>query len=55
MQPDSYCKIVAETVTPGFSQTLGMTITDPCFEAGYIEKYRRGRVRAITDVHQGGH
>lgn len=54
LQTDSYCKIVAEAVTPGYAQTLGTTIKDPCFEAGYIEKYRRGRVRAITDIYQSG-
>ncbi|MEM7590763.1 MAG: GAF domain-containing protein [Cyanobacteria bacterium P01_A01_bin.83] len=54
MQSDSYCKIVAEAVTPGYTQTLGMKLQDPCFEAGYIEKYRRGRVRAITDIYNSG-
>ncbi|MEO0925709.1 MAG: GAF domain-containing protein [Cyanobacteria bacterium J06643_13] len=54
MQSDSYCKIVAEAVTPGYAQTLGTTIKDPCFESGYIEKYSRGRVRAISDIHKSG-
>ena len=54
LQADSYCKIVAEAVTPGYTQTLGSTIKDPCFESGYIEKYSRGRVRAISDIHKSG-
>lgn len=54
LQPDAYCKIIAEMVTPGYTQTLGSTIKDPCFEAGYVEKYRRGRVRAITDIYNAG-
>ncbi|MEL6494843.1 MAG: GAF domain-containing protein [Cyanobacteria bacterium J06623_7] len=54
LQPDAYCKIVAEAVTPGYTQTLGTTIKDPCFEAGYIEKYSRGRVRAIHNVRESG-
>ena len=54
LQSDSYCTIIAEAVTPGYTQTLGTTIKDPCFDAGYIEKYRRGRVRAITDIYEGG-
>ncbi len=54
MQPESYCKIVAEAVTPGYTQTLGRTLKDPCFEASYIEKYSKGRVRAITDIHKSG-
>lgn len=52
LQADAYCKIVAEAVTPGYTQTLGTIIKDPCFEAGYIEKYSRGRVRAISDINQ---
>ncbi|MEL6927293.1 MAG: GAF domain-containing protein [Cyanobacteria bacterium J06600_6] len=52
LQSDSYCQVVAEAVTPGYTQTLGMTIKDSCFEDGYIEKYSRGRVRAINDIHQ---
>ena len=54
LQDDSYCKIVAEAVTPGYTQTLGRTIRDSCFEQGYIEKYRKGRVRAINDVYKSG-
>ena len=54
LQSDSYCKVVAEAVTPGYAQILGLTITDNCFESGYIEKYQKGRVRAITDVRSSG-
>ena len=54
LQDNSYCKIVAEAVTPGYTQTLDMTIRDSCFEQGYIEKYRKGRVRAINDVYKSG-
>ena len=54
LQDDSYCKIVAEAVTPGYTQTLDMIIRDSCFEQGYIEKYRKGRVRAINDVYKSG-
>jgi GAF domain-containing protein len=54
MGQDSFCTIVAEAVTPGYTQILGRTITDPCFEAGYIEKYSKGRVRAVSDLHESG-
>ncbi len=54
LQSDSHCKIIAEAVTPGYAQTLGTTIKDHCFEEEYIEQYRRGRIRAITDIYQGG-
>ncbi|MBE9047223.1 GAF domain-containing protein [Pleurocapsales cyanobacterium LEGE 10410] len=54
LQSDSYCKIVAEAVTPGYAEILDTTITDPCFEAGYLDKYQKGRVRAISDIYQSG-
>ena len=54
MQSKSLCKITAEAVTPGYSQILGSTIKDPCFEARYIDKYQRGRVRAITNIRKAG-
>ena len=54
LQDDSYSKIVAEAVTPGYTETLGMTIKDTCFEKGYMEKYRKGRVRAITNIYKVG-
>ena len=31
---------------------MGTTIKDPCFEAGYIEKYQKGRVRAIDNIYE---
>jgi GAF domain-containing protein len=27
---------------------------DSCFEAGYIEKYQKGRVRAVSDIYKAG-
>ena len=47
-------KIIAESVTPGYSPTLDSVIKDPCFEARYISKYEKGRVRAITDIYKAG-
>lgn len=54
LQGDSYCKILAEAVTPGYEETLGLTIKDVCFESGYLEKYRKGRVRAIDNIYESG-
>ncbi len=50
----SYSKIVAESVTPGYTPTIDSVIIDPCFEARYISKYQKGRIRAITDIHKAG-
>lgn len=54
LQPDSQGKIIAEAVTPGYAQTLGSVIKDPCFDARYIDKYQKGRIRAITDIYDAG-
>ena len=54
MQSESLCKITAEAVTSGYAEILGSTIKDPCFEARYISKYQRGRIRAITNIQDAG-
>ena len=52
LNQDKYGAIVAESVVPGYTQWLGITIEDPCFEAKYFDKYRNGRVRAINDINK---
>ena len=52
LEQESFCKIVAEAVTPGYSQTLGLVIQDPCFEARYIDRYQKGRVKATDNIYQ---
>ncbi|AFY76962.1 PAS domain S-box [Pleurocapsa sp. PCC 7327] len=42
--------VVQESVVPGFPVTLGQNIVDPCFQEGYLERYRQGRVSAIDDI-----
>ncbi|MEO1004484.1 MAG: GAF domain-containing protein [Cyanobacteria bacterium J06638_38] len=51
---NSYGKIVAESVSPGWTKAEGRIIKDPCFEARYLEKYRDGRFRAWNNIHQLG-
>ena len=48
------CQIIAEAVTPGYAQILHTTIEDPCFEDRYIDKYQKGRVKAITNIRESG-
>ena len=43
---------MAESVAAGLPKMLGVTISDPWFEAGYIEKYQNGCIRAIDDIYQ---
>ena len=54
MESESRCKITAEAVTPGYAQIINTTIEDPCFEARYIDKYQKGRVKAITNIREAG-
>lgn len=49
-----YGKIVAESVSPGWTKTEGMTIEDPCFEAKYFAQYRDGRTRAWDNIYDAG-
>ncbi|KAM3110740.1 ATP-binding protein [Phormidesmis sp. 146-33] len=46
---DGSGKVVQESVVPGYTVVLGRDIYDPCFP-DYRERYRQGRVNAITNV-----
>ncbi|HHP7230795.1 MAG TPA: GAF domain-containing protein, partial [Xenococcaceae cyanobacterium] len=41
-------------VAAGYPRALNKTISDPCFEVRYLEKYRDGRVRAIDNIYEAG-
>ncbi|MBN3926361.1 GAF domain-containing protein [Nostoc sp. NMS4] len=43
---------ITESVAPGLPKILGVTVSDPGFEAGYIEKYQNGRIHAIDNIYQ---
>ena len=51
---DNYGLIVAESVTSGWTRAEGRIIKDPCFEAKYLDQYRNGRVRAISNIYEAG-
>jgi methyl-accepting chemotaxis protein PixJ len=44
--------VVAESVASGFPRALGAEIADPCFAQGYVERYRKGRVQATSDIYE---
>ena len=50
LQTQSYGKVLAEVVTPGYAQLLGQVIHDSCFDSGYFEQYQKGRVKAVEDI-----
>lgn len=47
-------KILAESVSSGWTQALDREIDDTCFREGYGQQYREGRVRAIDNIYQAG-
>lgn len=47
-------KIIAEAVNDKYPQALGQEINDPCFAAGYAEKYQQGHTKAISNIYQAG-
>ena len=46
--------IVAESVGNGWPKALGANIADPCFAEQYVEKYKRGRVKATENIYDAG-
>lgn len=42
--------VVKEAVGSGWPKILGGNIVDPCFEQGYVNQYRQGRVGTMTDL-----
>ena len=46
--------IIAESVNPPYPQALGQQIPDPCFAQSFVEKYRKGRVKALSNIHTAG-
>lgn len=48
--PNGSGRVVQEAVVPELMRTLGQEFLDPCFQMGYLEQYRQGRVAAITNI-----
>ena len=46
--------IVAESVASNWPKALGANIADPCFAEQYVEKYKRGRVKATENIYDAG-
>ena len=54
MKQEIYGTIVAESVAPGWTRSMGRVINDPCFNARHREHYRQGRVRAWSNIYESG-
>ncbi|MEH1943963.1 MAG: PAS domain S-box protein [Nostoc sp.] len=46
--------IMAESVEPGWTVSLGVEIYDTCFQAGAGVEYYQGRKRAIANIYEAG-
>ncbi len=49
---DGSTTALKEAVVPGLPLVYGQNINDDCFSREYIEKYRKGRIKAITDINK---
>ena len=49
---DWYGTVVAESVLPGLPKALQAKIKDPCFARDYAQKYYRGRIQSINNIHE---
>ncbi len=54
LNPNGDGTFVAESVAPGYPKLQWSTLHDPCFNEGYQEKYRQGRVSAIDNIYNSG-
>ena len=52
--PDMSGDIVAESVNPGWTKSLGLNIVDSCFQDRGTVRYEKGRNLAINDVYKSG-
>ncbi len=46
--------VVAESVLAEYPIALNAQIDDPCFAQDYVERYRNGRVKALSNIYQAG-
>ncbi|KST69558.1 hybrid sensor histidine kinase/response regulator [Mastigocoleus testarum] len=51
--PDWNGRVLTESVGSGWLAILGKEIYDPCFATNWVEKYKRGRVQKVENIHDG--
>ncbi len=49
--PDGDGVVLEESVDPAWKPIQGQLIYDPCFQAKWLEPYRRGRISRLEDIH----
>ncbi len=53
-EPDWQGVVAVESVDEGWTPILGTTIYDPCFEVAYVQPYKEGRIKAVSDIYSAG-
>jgi signal transduction histidine kinase len=46
--------VVVESVTKHDYSIIGKTFIDHCFQKGFVEQYRQGRIQNLEDIYAGG-
>ena len=44
--------VIAESIVPDWPSALNRHIPDPCFQTRYLEKYQKGRVKAVDNIYE---
>ncbi|MEL6927779.1 MAG: ATP-binding protein [Cyanobacteria bacterium J06600_6] len=52
--PDLSGDILAESINPGWTKSLGQNIVDTCFRNRGAVRYEKGKNLAVNDIHQAG-
>ncbi len=52
--PDGNGVVVVESVTKRDYSIMGQTFIDHCFQQGFVEQYRQGRIQNLEDIYTGG-
>jgi signal transduction histidine kinase/DNA-binding response OmpR family regulator len=53
-EPDWSGMVVVESVASREHSIIGKTFIDHCFQEGFVEQYRQGRIQNLEDIYTGG-
>jgi GAF domain-containing protein/ActR/RegA family two-component response regulator len=53
-EPDWSGVVVVESVAKRDHSIIGKTFIDHCFQQGFVEQYRQGRIQTLEDIYTGG-
>ncbi|MBM0745592.1 GAF domain-containing protein (plasmid) [Phormidium sp. CLA17] len=53
-EPDWSGVVVVESVSKSDHSIIGKPLIDHCFQQGFVEQYRQGRIQNLEDIYTGG-